>query len=73
MNKSHDCGFAWFRELCMKDNNGVFFFSILANEEKNEGGEITKEMEDMYTNLFQFHTQYHIITCFTNSLLISKP
>lgn len=32
----------------------VIFFSIIANEEKNEGGEITAKAENMYTNLFQF-------------------
>lgn len=57
MDKFHGSGFAYLRVkyFFVKDNCGIFFF-IVANKEKNEGGEITAKAENMYTNLFQFPT-----------------
>lgn len=37
----------------------VYFFSIIANEEKKEGGKITSKVENMYTNLFHFPSMIH--------------
>lgn len=42
MDKFYGCGFAHFQvKYILRKITLVYFFSILANEEKNEGGEIT--------------------------------
>lgn len=51
MDKFH--GISELNIFFTKDNCDIFF-SIIANEEKNEGGEKTAKEENMYTNLFQF-------------------
>lgn len=51
MDKFH--GISELNIFFTKDNCDIFF-SIIANEEKNEGGEKTAKAKNMYTNLFQF-------------------